>query len=276
MESHVTKARLYSVHGPKMLEEMSWPEVQDALKNTDIALPVVGAIEQHGPHSPLMSDCIQGTEVAKRACQMLSEEGIKVVVGPLIPFGYSPHHMGFPGTITLRTTTFHELLKDVFRSLIHHGFRKLVVISGHGGNKPSIYLAVNEIYEETKVRIVAAEWSPTLHKTYLKLAHSDYPKGDFHQGERATSLTLAACPELVDMSKAVTYYSKEWERRDNLYGAGVNLPYLIDYDMRAVTEVGHIGNAAVATKELGEAEYEASARYIADLVKNEFVAGKSA
>jgi len=271
MDTKSQKTPLYTVYGPKMLEEMTWAEVAEALKETDIALPVVGATENHGPHSPLSSDSIQGVEVAKRAARKLSAEGIKVVVGPLVPFGCSTHHMGFPGTITLQTVTFHQLLKDVLHCLVHHGFRNIAVISGHGGNKASIYLAVDEIYKETKIRIASPDWFGVLYEHYMKVAKSDSPEREFHQGERATSLTLAACPELVDMNKAGRYFSEEYDRKYKRYGSRVNMSYLLDYDMRATTSVGYIGDAAAATKEVGELLYEACAEFVADFVKNEFV-----
>jgi len=274
MGNKTEKTPLYTVYGPKMLEEMTWAEVEDALKETDIVLPLVGAVENHGPHSPLNSDCIQAVEVAKRAARKLAAEGIKVVVGPLIPFGYSTHHMGFPGTITMGAATFHLLIKDVLNCLIRHGFRKIAVISGHGGNPSSIYLAINEIYEETKVRIAAPDWFPTLYETYMKVAKSDSPEREFHQGERGTAMTLAACPELVNMSKAGRYFSEEFERRYNRYHKSVNLPYQIDYDIKSMTPVGYIGNAAAATKEVGEVLYEKAAEFIADFVREEFVAHK--
>jgi creatinine amidohydrolase len=275
MKGKSERIPLYTVYGPKMLEDMTWAEVADALKETDIALPIVGSVENHGPHSPLRSDSIQGVEIAQRAALKLASKGIKSVVGPLIPFGYATHHMGFPGTITLRAATLHNLIKDVVRCLIQHGFRNIAVLNGHGGNLASIYLAVDEIYEETKkevknLRIAAPDWFPTMYETYAKVAKDKEPERDFHQGERETSFTLAAVPELVNMKKAGKYYSEELDRKKALYGWSVNIPYYVDYDMKATTPVGFIGDATLASKEVGEALYEATSQFIADFVYNEF------
>ncbi len=265
------KETLYTVYGPKMLEDMAWTEVEEALKETDIVLPCVGAVENHGPHSPLSSDCIQAVEVAKRAAIKLANEGIKVVVGPLIPFGYSTHHMGFPGPITLRATTFHLLLKEVFQCLVHHGFKNIAVINGHGGNLASLYLAADELSADTKARIAVPDWFVPMYQKYLEVAKSKDSTREFHQGERGTCLTLAARPELVDMSKAGKYFNEDYERKLKAYGKCVNMPYLINYDARGATPLGYIGDAAAATEEVGEILYETSAEFIAEFVKNEFI-----
>lgn len=264
---------LYTVYGPKLLEEMTWAEVADALKETDIVLPLVGAVENHGPHCPLKSDNIQAVEVAKRAAIKLAAEGIKVVIGPLIPFGDSAHHMGFPGTITMRPGTAEDLLKDVLNSLILHGFRKICVISGHGGNPPFIYHACQEIYDKHKIRIASPDWMRVIFENWEPpVRKTNTPEREFHQGERGTSLTLAGCPELVDMSKAVASFAPEVERRRNKYGWWINVPYLMAYDTKAVAPMGHIGDATLATKEEGDYMLDKCGEYIADFVKEEFVA----
>ncbi|MBC8492437.1 MAG: creatininase family protein, partial [Chloroflexi bacterium] len=99
--ANVTEEILYTVRGPKTLEDMTWEELSEVLKETDIVIVPVGSTEQHGPHLPLATDTIQATEIAKRTVVRLAEEGIKVVAGPTIPFGVAPYHMSFSGTITL-------------------------------------------------------------------------------------------------------------------------------------------------------------------------------
>jgi creatinine amidohydrolase len=170
--------------------------------------------------------------------------------------------------------TLHNVIKDVCNCLIYHGFRNIFFLNGHGGNLASLYLALNEVYDENKekirLQIAAPDWFPTMYETYGKVATSEHdPESDFHQGERETSFTLAARPELVDMSKAETHFSDEIDRKKNLYGWAVNLPYLLDYDIKTTTPVGYIGDAKVASKEVGNLLYEACSDFIATFIKNE-------
>jgi len=120
---------LYEVRGPKTLFEMSWPEVEAALKNTDIVIVPVGSTEQHGTHLPLGSDTLQATDMAKMVIKQLGDEGVTLCAAPTIPFGVSHAHLKFPGTITVSSETLMRVITDVCRSLHIHGFR---LASRHG------------------------------------------------------------------------------------------------------------------------------------------------
>ena len=95
---------LYTIRGPTMFE-MTWEEVGEALKETDMVIVPTGATEQHGPHLPLGTDTMGVVEFARRTAAQLEEEGIKALVAPPVPFGISSYHMPFPGTISLHNTT---------------------------------------------------------------------------------------------------------------------------------------------------------------------------
>src|SRR2546421_12694545 len=100
------------------LHELAWPEVRDYLEKNDTILIPVGAIEQHGMHLPLQTDSAAAIDVALSVSQ---ETG--VLVCPPLWFGWSHHHMGYPGTIALRPASFLRLLADVGQGLSYHGFR---------------------------------------------------------------------------------------------------------------------------------------------------------
>jgi creatinine amidohydrolase len=116
---------------PVLLEKMTYEEIRTALAEgrRDVVVPC-GAVEQHGPHLPLDVDAVHaerlGLEVAERLGTAL--------VAPTIRVGVSPHHMAFPGTISLRPETFEAVYSDYCRSLAAHGFRTILCFSGHGGN----------------------------------------------------------------------------------------------------------------------------------------------
>jgi creatinine amidohydrolase len=110
---------------PYNLAETSWVEVKEWLEKTDIVLVPFGSCERHGPHIPLGTDSFHTWEVTVRAAKKAD-----VPHAPMIPYGYSPHHMyklgQGAGTITLRARTIQNIIYDVAKSLIFHGFNKII------------------------------------------------------------------------------------------------------------------------------------------------------
>jgi len=106
------------------------PEVAEYLEHSDMVLVPVGSLEQHGNAAPLACDTI----IPVRLC---AEAGTRTrtAVSPAVTFGYSPNHMGFPGTVSLRSSTLEALTVDISTSLYKHGFRRMLFVSGHGGNR---------------------------------------------------------------------------------------------------------------------------------------------
>ena len=111
------------------MEEMSYPDVKEILKSTDVVLIPIGSHEKHGPHIPLATDSWVSVEVTRRAAKKA-----KIPFTPLMPFGYSPHHMGTcndgVGSITLTGETLKRVVYEIGRSLIFHGFNKLIYVPG--------------------------------------------------------------------------------------------------------------------------------------------------
>ena len=114
-----------------LLEEMTWPEVRRALADGwDTVVVAVGAVEQHGPHLPLLVDAARGDRLAREVAQRLG----RALVAPTIRIGCSEHHMEFPGTISLRPATLEAVCADYATSLARHGFRAVCFVPSHGGN----------------------------------------------------------------------------------------------------------------------------------------------
>jgi creatinine amidohydrolase len=121
-----------SIDEPKrLLEEMTWPEVGEALAAGRTTVVVaVGAVEQHGPHLPLLVDAARGDRLALEVARRLGD----ALVAPTIRVGCSEHHMAFAGTISLRRSTLEALCMDYCVSLARHGFRTVCLVPSHGGN----------------------------------------------------------------------------------------------------------------------------------------------
>jgi creatinine amidohydrolase len=110
------------------LQELTWEDVAEYLREENIIIFPVGSTEEHGPAGPLGVDSYAAIALAEDAAK---DAG--VLVTPPLWFGDSPHHLDFPGTISLRTETLVEVTKDVVRSLARNGFRKILIINGHKG-----------------------------------------------------------------------------------------------------------------------------------------------
>jgi creatinine amidohydrolase len=117
--------------GRLIMEEMTWPEVGEALAaGRTTAVVAVGAVEQHGPHLPLLVDAARGDRLALEVARRLGD----ALVAPTIRVGCSEHHMAFPGAISLRRSTLEALCMDYCVSLARHGFRRVCLVPSHGGN----------------------------------------------------------------------------------------------------------------------------------------------
>lgn len=127
------------------LQENKWKDVENYLQKRKTIIIPVGSVEQHAKHLPLGTDSFVAIKLAE---DVAKETG--TLVAPPLWLGWAPHHMAFPGTITLRPETLTSLLYDVAKSLIYHGFEKLVIINGHReANLPPLKTAVTKLRNET-------------------------------------------------------------------------------------------------------------------------------
>jgi creatinine amidohydrolase len=120
-----------SINGGSMrLADLNWFDVESYLQHDDRVILVIGSCEQHG-YLSLLTDTKIPMAIADAASQRMN-----VLVAPEISFGASPYFLAYPGTISLRIATLLDLVEDVVRSLYRHGFHKILIINGHGGNDP--------------------------------------------------------------------------------------------------------------------------------------------
>lgn len=266
---------LYVIKGPKTLYEMTSAEVAAALERTRTVLIPVGATEDHGAHLPLGTDMFEAREICRRTALELERRGCPVVIGPAIPFGVSTFHMGFPGTITLTSSTLILLLKEVMHSLYHHGFRNLCLIHGHDGNLPQMMVAAQDVVNETPdATVVVMNWMVELAKAYAAgLGKSR--KGESHGGEGETARILVTHPELVDLTKARAFYLHPDDLRKiqspehMKTGGGLFYP---TRSYRALTPVGSIGDPSLATEETGERGYAVIVQWLAGIIQRDLCA----
>ena len=130
------------------LQEMSWPQVAGTSKDVPVVVPIA-AVEQHGHHLPVFTDSMLLGEVVRRASEALGDRAIWT---PLLWLGNSHHHIDFAGTLSAAPRTYLDLLGDLIDNLIAHGFRRIVLLNGHGGNIVPASQAVFEARQRHRQR----------------------------------------------------------------------------------------------------------------------------
>jgi len=127
-----------------MLSLSTWCDVEDYLKRSRAILIPIGSMEQHGPTGLIGTDALCPQIIAEAA----AAEDEDILVGPTFSVGCAQHHLGFPGSITLRPSTMIAAMGDWCASLRRHGFEKIYWLNGHGGNVATISAAFAEVYAE--------------------------------------------------------------------------------------------------------------------------------
>lgn len=255
------------------LSHLAPPDVREYLQEKDIVMIPIASLEQHGPHLPLATDTIQAEELARRA-----GEKARVLYTPCVWFGYSPQHMygvgEGTGTITVRHQVLGDVYYDIARSLVYHGFSRLVFVNNHGSNTKFIEPVLRRIRYDTGALVVLAKLYA---ERYLGLVDDimENPPEEtpgWHSSELETSEVMAFDQSLVRMDRAVdTRASKpEWfpESFVKLDGApdvefeGYQY-FALPTDHSDFTPTGIIGNPHRATVEKGEAALAGYADHLA-------------
>jgi len=179
---------------PLVLQEMSWTDVSDYLKTSDMVIIPLGSTEQHGPHMPLGTDYYEATGMSK-----LISARTGVVVAPVLLAGYSEYHSGFPGTLSLKPETMEQVLFETAEMLIKYGFRRFMFFNYHGGNNIVQQGIIHRINHTTEAIAVAIGHGSPIQKGRYQ---GKDEVGDEHAGIGETSLMLYLKPELVKMERA--------------------------------------------------------------------------
>jgi len=174
-----------------LLEEMAWPEAQEALKSARLGLVPVGSLEQHGPHLGMASDAAQSYEFAKRVAEAVHP---KAIMTAAVAFGVSAHHMAFPGTVSIRPQTLIALLEDIGTSLNRHGVTHVLFVNGHGGNRDALGVATERLRFEHGIKAAHCLW-PMLGWAEGMQAASSKRVG--HSCELEVSMAMHLSPRLV-------------------------------------------------------------------------------
>ncbi|HEX3659193.1 MAG TPA: creatininase family protein [Pirellulales bacterium] len=238
------------------LQEMTWDAVGELSKDTPIVFPVA-ALEQHGRHMPLFTDSMLLAEVVRRAAGAFES---RAVFAPLLWLGNSDHHLDFAGTLSAPPRTYLDVLGGLLDNFIMHGFRRLLIINGHGGNSVPGQQTVFEARQRYRQRddlllLFATYWSLGAKPHELDATIKQQRMG--HACEWETSMMLRLAPNLVRGHQQVepVPFGKPFE------------PASRGWITRERTRPGHIGDPRSATAEKGEVLFRAFSDDLAALLE---------
>ena len=247
------------------LYQWTWAEIKDYLKKDSVIIVPFGSTEQHGLHLPLGNDALVAIRLAEDAARIT-----KTIVAPPCWYGWSPHHMAYPGTISITPETLIRVLYEVLRSLIYHGFKRLIVINGHRmANLPPLQIAATRIRNETGAYVTIAD-PFYLGDTVSRKIKESPPGGVGHAEELETSHMMHIYPELVNIKKAV----KNLPRKKKFH---VSDPYVIadraltpsslESFREATAPSGVTGDPTLATAEKGKRLHKALVENLVELIR---------
>lgn len=218
------------------LLEMTWEGVKEYLKEKDVLIIPIGAIEQHGPMSPVGTDSIIAEEIAN----IIGNESDLIVL-PVINFGFVyPDFQRFPGTLCLKENTFSSLLEDIIRNYESQGFKKFLLINTHETNKPIIKYVAWKLGKELPIKVLSFEYWSFLDKEFKEIIESEL----VHACEDEVSLMMYIKPEVIVKERIIDEMPKEAEIEKNY------LLYPLPENYK--TKYGVMGKPSLASKEKGE------------------------
>lgn len=218
--------------------ENTWKDIEDS--GTTVAVIPIGSTEQHGTNLPLASDSLSTAKTA----EVLAEK-LGAYLVPLIPIGASREHLSFRGTVTLTEETLKEVITDIVDSLVTTGFKTIIIISMHGGNRViwSDFIAqLDKKY--LNVKVLTAELQHAWDEAY-KLAMFT-TTGEMHAGECEASLIASLRPDLIGPNPVDFPNPKERLKGTRLDSFGFPV------DVQEISSSGTLGESSKGSKAKGD------------------------
>lgn len=237
------------------LEDISFAEVEKLDREKTIVIMTLGSMEQHGPHLPIGMDIHVAVDIANTVAERMKDD-VDFLMLPAIPVGQSPEHMDFPGTLTFTAETFVRMIKEIAGSVSRHGFKKLLVVNGHGGNIDAIGAAAFDIRDQYKLKVFMFNvWGLIVDLATKVIDRQASNRTDAHGGEIETSLIMYLYPDQLKMELAVD------EKNEQLAGSeviGMAGPIQINWNsMEDIAKSGISGIPSYGTEEKGKIIFDA-------------------
>ena len=244
-------------------DRMTAPALVEAARDKTVVIIPIGATEQHGPHLPTQVDWRLAYEVSLRAARLMHSRQ-RALVTPAIPFGMSEHHMSLGGTLTLNYSTMAALVGCLVRSAARHGFTRMFVLNGHGGNIAALETIITELTIELKLPLAGGTYWSIAEESIRGILEQQTRL--LHACEAETSMLQALHPETV-MPLDPSFKSPLIPGLSAI--EGVNPGIYRWQQLQTRSKLGLIGEAWAATPEKGQRLLDAIARDVADALSNQ-------
>jgi len=254
---HQAKGKKY------MYGELTWPEMREAIAQQRVILLPVGTIEDHGHHLFLETDNFLVTHVCRATAERIPDE---VLVMPLVPYGFNWHHIDFPGTIGIEAEHFIHYCLDIAKSVAYHGFRKILIVDGHGSNVPFLDIVARRTILETDALCTSFIYTSLVADFLKEVRESPFPGGMAHADELETSLTLHLERERANMALA----KKEMDMLPSQFiwhDLGGASPVAMMEWWSTFSQSGVLGDPTLATGEKGKVIFEKVIERMVELVR---------
>ena len=221
-----------------------------AASDAELALLPVGSTEQHGPHAPLATDTLNAVAVAEAGAAAYDGE---VVVAPALPYGISEEHRAFVGTLWLTPDTFRAAVREATKSLLSHGWRRVVLVNGHGGNVAALDEVAAAVTRAERARVAAFTWFDAVGEHGSRMGHA---------GPLETAMLRHHHADLVREDRVEAAAEGAADRWGD-WVSGVNLAV----DSHEFTENGVVGDPREGDAALGAELTELAADALAELLE---------
>lgn len=240
--------------------EMTTEDFAGLAEQRPVAAVVLGAVEQHGPHLPMATDCIIGEGLLDAASRRLAPDWPLLVL-PAMAVGASDEHAAFAGTLSLTASQAAEQLVALGRGAAAAGVERLVLVNAHGGNIGWMNAAALALRQRQAMLVVKASY---MHfEAPHELLGAEELRDGLHGGLAETAMMRYLAPDLVRMDRADRFESRH-PRRGRLAPEGEASWAWLAEDLNPA---GVVGDAGAATPELGRALVDHYARRLADIIE---------
>jgi len=237
-------------------------DVGQAIDDGCVLILPVGATEQHGPHLPVGTDTLLVHQVALAAARQTGD-----IVAPPVAIGYNQKELAFPGTLSAKLETLTQYIRDICESAFRTGFRRVLILNGHGWNKPAISSAAHLVSEgQTDALCAVASYYDLISDTASEVRESEFPGGMAHAGELETSLALHLGLSGVRAEKArkeMSFPKSRFSWLDIVTPPRISIPR----EFTQHTQSGVIGDPERATAEKGRQLFEAAVKEVAEFLR---------
>ena len=244
------------------MEDLSWPDIREAISKGYSATVIgIGSTEQHGPHLPTKTDTLIGEAIAYGVAKKLGN----ALQAQTIRVGCSDHHLSFPGTISLRSSTLKAIIHDYVASLEKHGFQTIILLPSHGGNFSTVKESIDELKKKyTELKIIGYTdlhgFMDFLFKISAEFGITEEEAGA-HAGETETSLMLFLEENLVKQERFSPGYLGPLGEKE--------VEIVLKKGMPSLSEKGTLGDPTRATSKKGETYLEKIVDFLVEEIKKQ-------